>query len=71
MNAEAIRELLRRRPFEPFEVHMTNGEVYLVQHPEQAFLAGTRLLIYYPETDRLAWGSILHIANILMQQPAA
>jgi hypothetical protein len=27
MNAEAIRELLRRRPFEPFDVHMSNGEV--------------------------------------------
>jgi hypothetical protein len=35
------------------------------------FLAGARLLIYYPETDQLAWCAILHIANILMQQPAA
>jgi hypothetical protein len=71
MNAEAIRELLRHQPFEPFEVHMTSGEVHLIRHPEQAFLAGTRLLIYFPETDRLAWGSLLHIANLLMQHPAA
>jgi hypothetical protein len=27
MNAEALRELLRRRPFQPFEVHLSNGEV--------------------------------------------
>jgi len=71
MNAEAIRELLRRQPFQPFEVHMTNGEVYPVRHPEQVFLAGARLLIYYPESDRLAWCSLLHVANILMEQSAA
>jgi hypothetical protein len=71
MNAETIRELLRRQPFEPFEVHMSNGEVYAVRHPEQALLAGSRLLIYFPATDKLAWCALLHIANILIQQSAA
>jgi len=71
MNANAIRELLRHQPFEPFEVHMTNGEVYPVRHPEQVLLAGARILIYYPETDRVAWCSLLHVANILMDQSAA
>jgi hypothetical protein len=71
MNAEAIRELLRQQPFERFEVHLTNGEIHSVRHPEQAFLAGSRLLIYYPETDRLVWCSVLHIANILLNQPSA
>src|SRR5437868_9799107 len=60
MNADAIRELVRREPFEPFEVNMTNGEVYPVRHPEQVFLAGSRMLIYYPETDRLIWCSPAH-----------
>jgi hypothetical protein len=70
MNAEKIRELVRRQPFVPFDVHMSNGEIYSVRHPEQVFLAGATLLIYYPETDRLAWCSLLHVANILMAQPA-
>jgi hypothetical protein len=70
MNQEAIREIVRRQPFEPFEVHMFNGEIYAVRHPEQCLLAGNRLLIYYPETDRLAYCSLVHIANILTNQPA-
>lgn len=70
MNAEAIRELLRRQPFEPFEVHLSNGEVHPVRHPEVAFLAGARLLLYYPETDRLVWCSLLHLANIVLKQAA-
>jgi hypothetical protein len=71
MNAESIREMLNHRPFLPFEVHMTNGEVYRVTHPEQVLIAGARLLIYYPENDRLVYCSLLHVANVITQQSAA
>jgi hypothetical protein len=71
MNAEAIRQLLRQQPFEPFRVHMTNSEIYEVRHPEQVFIAGNRLLIYYPATDDLVWCSLLHVANITTKQSAA
>ena len=57
MNAESLRDLLRRQPFEPFEVCLTNGEVFHVKHPEQAFRAGSRFIVYYPETDRVVWCS--------------
>ena len=70
MNAAAIRELLDRKPFEPFEVQMTSGEVYRVTHPEQVFLAGARLLIYYPDSDRLVWNSLLHITSVVLRQAA-
>lgn len=71
MNAESIRQLLRHQPFEPFQVQRTNGEIYEVRYPEQVLLAGARLLIYYPENDRLVYCSLLHIANITTQQSAA
>jgi hypothetical protein len=71
MNPQAIRELLHRQPFEPFQVHLTNGKVYEVRHPEQVFIAGTRLLIHYPSTDELVWCSLLRVANITMKQSAA
>lgn len=70
MNADSIREHLRRQPFEPFEVRMTNGDNHTIRHPETALLAGSRLLIYYPETDRLAIVSLLHINGIEMRQAA-
>jgi hypothetical protein len=71
MNADSIRELLRRQPFEPIEIHMTNGDAHLIRHPEQAWIAGARLLVHYPESDLLVICSLLHIAKITIQQAAA
>ena len=31
MNHDAMQELLRRQPFEPFEIRLTNGEKYECQ----------------------------------------
>jgi len=70
MNADSIRQILQRRPFEPFEVRMTNGDAQAARHPENAWLAGSRLLIHDPATDRLAMCSLLHIAAIHMLQPS-
>jgi hypothetical protein len=71
MNAEFIRGLLRHQPFEPFKVILSNGETFMVKHPEQGFLAGSRFIIYYPETDSVNFCSLLHIADIKMGQIAA
>lgn len=71
MNAEAIRALLNRRPFEPFELNMTSGEKHQLRHPENAFLAGARLVLYYPETDRMVIPSLLHIASVEMLRATA
>ena len=71
MKPEAIRELLRRQPFIPFTVHMTSGEAYRVQHPEQVLIAGGLLLIYYQGEDRIAYCSFLHIANVVVETTTA
>jgi hypothetical protein len=71
MNAEATDQVLRRQPFDPFEVHLTIGEVYAVRRPEPVFLAGARLLIHHPENHQLVWCSLLHVANVLVQHTAA
>ena len=70
MNSEFLREKIGRQPFQPFEVQLTNGNTHSVRHPECAWLAGSRLLIHDPNTDRLAICSLLHIAEINMLQPA-
>ena len=48
VTAETLRELLQRRPFEPFEIHLTNGETHPIGHPEMAMLVGARLVVGYP-----------------------
>lgn len=64
MNMETLHELLRRQPFEPFEVRLSNGEVHQVRHPENVAVAKTRIAIAYPEADRIMLCSLIHINSI-------
>jgi hypothetical protein len=70
MNSESIRQLLRRQPFEPFARRLTNGDVHVIRHPEMVLIVGPRLVVGYPDTERIAIVSLLHIAAIEMPQIA-
>jgi hypothetical protein len=61
MSADTIREYLRREPFEPFVIRMSNGESHEVRHPECALLMKTKVLVYYPHNDRSVMCSLIHI----------
>ena len=63
MNHDAMQELLRRQPFEPFEIRLTNGEKHEVRHPEMALLLRSRLVIALPD-DRMLICPLLHIASV-------
>ena len=52
MNAETIREWLGRRPFEPFVVRLSNGELHEVRLPKNVLILRSRIIIGYPESDR-------------------
>jgi hypothetical protein len=71
MNYEYFQELLTRRPFEPFAVHLSHGEVHAVRYPACAALTRTRLVITDPDADRIVVCALLHIASIDLLQPAA
>jgi hypothetical protein len=62
MNSEAIRELLARRPFEPFEIRLTNGDVHAVKHAECVAISKSRVVIVDPDADRIAIVALLHVA---------
>jgi hypothetical protein len=64
-----MRALLARRPFEPFEIHLSNGEVYLVRHPEMAWVVGGRVYVHIPEQDYEVTCSLLHIASVRPAEP--
>jgi hypothetical protein len=61
MNADAIREFLRREPFEPFAIRMSNGEVHEVRHPECAIVMKTKVIVGYPEQDRSVYCALIDI----------
>ncbi len=73
MNADAIREMLNRRPFEPFEVIMSSGERHLVKHPEFLMLLQSKVAIGDLLTDRLIVLSLRHITELrpVESQPSA
>ncbi len=69
MRQDELRESLREHPFEPFRIHLTNGMVYEVRHPEMALLARHRLHVVEltksgKPTDRVVKCDLLHVVAI-------
>ena len=50
MRPDDLRELLRRRPFEPFRLQLSNGVVYEIRHPELVVPGRSIAWIHLPET---------------------
>ncbi|MBI2480726.1 MAG: hypothetical protein HYV60_19495 [Planctomycetia bacterium] len=70
MSYETLKELLDRRPFEPFEIRLSNGEKYDVRHPEMALLLKSRIIIGDAQNDRMTICGLLHINSIETLQSA-
>jgi hypothetical protein len=68
MDAESIRELLHKQPFEPFEIVMSSGEVHQVKHPEFAIVSPSRVVVVDPATEKLSILSRVHITEVRMPQ---
>jgi hypothetical protein len=69
MTVQTFRELLTRRPFQPFRLVMSSGSTYDVRHPEMAFLTKSDLLVGIEETDEgvpaeFKICSLLHVSAI-------
>lgn len=70
MNAQTIRDLLHKQPFEPFALHMSNGDVFEVRHPEMAIVLKTKVIVGDHENDRSWICSLPHIATVECPRPA-
>lgn len=68
MNYETLKELLARRPFEPFEIRLSNGERHEIRHPEMALLLKSRIVIGDAENDRMTICGLIHINSIETSQ---
>jgi len=70
MNAEAIRELVRRQPFQPFAIHLSNGEVHEVRHQECIIFGGGKAVIYDVEGDCFKICALIHVNSVQFLQAA-
>jgi hypothetical protein len=71
VNHEYFADLLNKRPFEPFAVRLSSGDVHAVCYPGCAILTRTRLVIVDPDADNIVVCSLLHITSVEMLQSAA
>jgi hypothetical protein len=51
MTVQTFRDLLTQRPFRPFRLVMSSGQVYEVRHPEMALLTRSDMLVGTGDTD--------------------
>lgn len=70
MRPEELTELLRKRPFVPLRIHMTDGETYDIRHPDVVLVLRQRVDIGLrpdPATgvlERVEHCSLLHIVRV-------
>ncbi len=69
MRVEEIRAGLRKVPFEPFRIHLSNGQAYDVRHPEFAALTRHSVYVGLPTTaeevpDRMVQCDLVHVVAL-------
>jgi hypothetical protein len=69
MTAEKIQEHLRRQPFRPFRVFLSDGSAHDVRHPEMALLTRREVIIAVPQDvkrlpERTVTCDLLHVTRI-------
>jgi len=66
---EVLKELIRRQPFVPMRLHMTDGKTYDIRHPNNVLVSRSRVDIGVGDpvsgiADRVDFVSLLHIVRI-------
>jgi len=69
MNTQVLADFLNRRPFDPFRIRLSSGDIYDIRHPEAALLLRTGLYVAPPAEngnlpDRAVYCALLHIAAV-------
>ena len=74
MTVRTFRDLLGRRPFEPFRLVMSSGRAFEVRHPEMADLTRTDMWVAAHDPDdgavRRVICSLLHVSCVEPTGPA-
>jgi len=77
MRAEELMELIRKQPFTPLRIHMTDGKSYDIRHPDLVLVLKQRVDIGVPADpatgvlDRVEHCSLLHAVRVEELPPTA
>ena len=61
---QQIRFFLHQTPFQPFAIRCSSGDVFRVEHPENAAIVKHTVLVALPEGDEAIMLSALHIVGV-------
>jgi hypothetical protein len=61
---QQIKLYLAATPFRPFEIHCSSGDVFRVDHPENATIWRNLTLLALPDGDNAIVLSPLHITGV-------
>ena len=69
MNPETLREQLRKQPFQPFRVYLSDGSRYEIRHPEMMAVSRRDVAIGLDSkngelSERLALCDPLHVVRV-------
>jgi hypothetical protein len=71
MRRDDILEALRRRPFQPIRLYVSDGATYEIRHPEMVLIARHSAVVGHPDTDspppaveKLTYVDLLHITRM-------
>ncbi len=66
MRQQEVRDSMRKAPFKPFRIHLSNGQSYDVRHPEFAALTRHSVIVVVPSShdddiDRVVQCDLVHV----------
>lgn len=66
MRQHELRDSLRKEPFQPFRIHLSNGQSYDIRHPEFAALTRHSVIVVVPISgddgiDRVVQCDLIHV----------
>jgi len=66
MRIEDLRNALKAQPFHPFRLHLTDGRMFEIRHPEFMFMPprNARLIVITDESGVLEWIVPLLVASL-------
>jgi hypothetical protein len=78
MRPEDLLQIVRKQPFQPFRIHLSNGDILQVRHPELVQVGRSTALIFHPAHDqppgvfeRYDTIALVHINRIELISPPA
>lgn len=69
MNPDDLHNLLKKQPFDPIRIKLSNGDAHDVRDPDLVVVMKTKMFIAFPD-DRFVLLPLRHVASVESLQAA-